>query len=193
MNVPVLYGSVRVERQGIKAARFVQKELARLGCTATLIDPLEYKLPLLEKQYSDYERGTAPPVLEQLAELYRNADGFAIVSGEYNQGIPPALKNLLDYFLEEYFWRPSAIISYSGHRFGGVRAAVQLRTVLSELGMPSIPTTLPVQYVGKSFTEDGEPTDPTFRDHAKQFFDEFYWYMEAFKEQRKKGVPYWYD
>jgi NAD(P)H-dependent FMN reductase len=190
MNVPVIFGSVRAERQGIKLARFVQKELARLGCSSTLIDPLEQKLPLLEMQYSDYERGKAPESLEQLAELYRNADGFAIVCGEYNHGVPPALKNLLDYFLEEYYWRPSAIISYSSHRFGGVRAAVQLRATLSELGMPSIPSTLPVPYVGKAFSDDGEPTDSTFREYAKTFFDEFYWYMEALKAQRKKGVPY---
>ena len=52
---------------------------------------------------------------------------FAIVSGEYNHGIPPGLKNLLDHFLEEYFFRPSAIVCYSAGQFGGVRAAMQLR------------------------------------------------------------------
>ncbi len=190
MNVPVIFGSVRVERQGIKLARFVQKELARLACSSTLVDPLEHKLPLLEMQYSDYASGKAPQVLEELADLYRRADGFAIVSGEYNHGIPPALKNLLDYFLEEYFWRPSAIISYSGGRFGGVRAAMQLRMTLGELGMPSIPSTLPVPDIRTAFTDDGEPTDPAFRDHSKRFFDEFYWYMQAFQAQRAKGVPY---
>lgn len=190
MNVPVIFGSVRVERQGIKLARFVQKELARLGCSATLVDPLEHNLPLLAMQYSDYEPGKAPAQLETLAELYRSADGFAIVTGEYNHGIPPALKNLLDYFLEEYFWRPSAIISYSGGRFGGVRAAMALRSVLGELGMPSIPSTLPVPNVATSFTDDGEPADPLFRERSKRFFDEFYWYMQALKERRAKGVPY---
>jgi NAD(P)H-dependent FMN reductase len=190
MIVPVIFGSVRVERQGIKLARFVQKELARLTCSSTLIDPLEHRLPLLEMQYSDYEPGKAPQVLEELAELYRKADGFAIVSGEYNHGIPPALKNLLDYFLEEYFWRPSANITYSGGRFGGVRAAMQLRMTLSELGMPSIPSTLPVPNIREAFTDDGEPTDPQFREHSRRFFDEFYWYMQALQNQRKSGVPY---
>jgi len=55
--------------------------------------------------YKEYERDTAPHVLEELAEIYRRTDAFAIVSGEYNHGIPPALKNLLDHFLEEYFFR----------------------------------------------------------------------------------------
>ena len=44
--------------------------------------------------------------------MYRAADAF-VVSGEYNHSIPPALSNLLDHFLEEYFWRPSAIVCYS--------------------------------------------------------------------------------
>ena len=76
----------------------------------------------------------------QLAGRIKAADAFIIVSGEYNHSIPPALSNLLDHFLEEYFWRPSAIVCYSGGSFGGVRAAVQLRAMLCELGTPSIPS-----------------------------------------------------
>jgi NAD(P)H-dependent FMN reductase len=189
-RVPVIYGSVRVERQGIKAARFIVEELKRRGCEPVLIDPLEYRLPLLEMQYSDYQSGEAPAMLEELARIYRSADGFAIVSGEYNHGVPPALKNLLDYFLEEYFWRPSAIVCYSGGRFGGVRAAMQLRMILGELGMPSIPSLLPIGNVGESFTENGEPTDPRFADRHGKFFDEFLWYMDALGQRRAKGVPY---
>ncbi len=190
LQVPVIFGSVRVERQGIKAARFVVSELRNRGCEPHLIDPLEYRLPLLEKQYSDYPAGQAPGVLEELATIYRAADGFAIVSGEYNHGIPPALKNLLDYFLEEYFWRPSAIICYSGGRFGGVRAAMQLRMTLGELGMPSIPSLFPIPNVGSAFSDDGVPVDPALRERNAPFFEEFIWYMEALGERRRRGVPY---
>jgi NAD(P)H-dependent FMN reductase len=190
LRVPVIFGSVRIERQGIKAARFVVEELKRRGCDAPLVDPLEYRLPLLEMQYSDYPAGQAPQILEQLAQMYRDADGFAIVSAEYNHGIPPALKNLLDHFLEEYFWRPSGIICYSNGRFGGVRAAMQLRMTLAELGMSSIPSLLPIPRVSEAFTDAGEPTDPRFRERNSRFFDEFIWYMQALGEQRRKGVPY---
>ena len=190
LHVPVIFGSVRKERQGIKAARFVVEELKRRHCDAPLVDPLEYRLPLLEMQYSDYPAGQAPQILEQLAQMYRSADGFAIVSAEYNHGIPPALKNLLDHFLEEYFWRPSGIICYSNGRFGGVRAAMQLRMTLAELGMSSIPSLLPIANVSEAFTDTGEPTDPHFRERNARFFDEFMWYMQALGEQRRKGVPY---
>src|SRR4029078_10030842 len=91
-------------------------------------------LPLLDRMYKEYEKGKAPAVLERLATLYRGADAFVVVSGEYNHSIPPALSTLLDHCLEEYFFRPSAIVCYSAGAFGGVRAAMQLRLTLGELG-----------------------------------------------------------
>lgn len=188
--VPVIYGSVRTARQGIRAARFVQRELLRRGMDAVLVDPLEKKLPLLDRMYKEFPKGEAPAPLEELADLFRRADGFAIVSGEYNNGIPPALKNLLDHFLEEYFWRPAAIACYSGGRWGGVRAAMQLRMSLAEMGMVTIPSLLPTAHVGEAFAEDGTPADPKTPEYAAQFFDEFAWYMEALRARRVTGVPY---
>jgi NAD(P)H-dependent FMN reductase len=190
LKVPVLFGSVRTERRGIKAARFVINELKNYGCDPVLVDAKEYDLPLLDKMYKEYDAGTAPPKLQELADLYHSADGFAIVTGEYNHGVQPGLKNLLDYFLEDYYWRPSAIISYSGGYFSGVRAAVQLREIVAELGMPAIPSAFPIARVGSAFDDAGEPTDLKFRSRNVEFFKEFVWYMEALRAQRAQGVPY---
>jgi len=140
--------------------------------------------------YKEYERGSAPIVFEALAELYRKVDAFVIVSGEYNHGIPPALKNLLDHFLEEYFFRPSAIVCYSAGQFGGVRAAMQLRMTLAELGMSSIPSLLPIPRVQDAFTPAGDPTDPTFERHSERFFRELEWYAHALQQARANGLPY---
>ena len=125
-------------------------ELERRGHAVHLVDPLELQLPLLDRMYKEYPAGEAPETLERLAALYRGADGFLVVSGEYNHGIPPALKNLLDHFLEEYFWRPSGIVCYSAGAFGGVRAAMQLRMTLAELGMPSVPSLLPIPRIAEA-------------------------------------------
>lgn len=189
LNTVVLYGSVRHHRQGIGAARFVERQLQARGHTATLVDPIEVDLPLLDRMYKEYEPGSAPEKLERLAELYRAADGFIIVSGEYNHGIPPALKNLLDYFLEEYFHRPSAIVCYSAGPFGGVRAAMQLRMTLAEIGMPSISSLLPIPRVGKAFEPDGTPLDDAYERRAARFLTEYEWYANALKEARAKGLP----
>jgi NAD(P)H-dependent FMN reductase len=137
-NLPVILGSVRRDRIGIRVARFLVNALTKRGHHAPLIDPVEFALPLLDRMYKEYQPGEAPPVLERLAGFIKAADGYVIVSAEYNHSIPPALSNLLDHFLEEYFFKPSAIACYSAGAFGGVRAAMQLRAMLPEMGMSSI-------------------------------------------------------
>ena len=188
--VPVIYGSVRRERVGIRAARFVVAELESRGHRAVLIDPLERQLPMLDVMYKEYRKGEAPAYLEELAELFRSADAFVVVSGEYNHGVPPALANMMDYFLEEYFWRPCGMVTYSGGRFGGVRAGFALRSMLGEMGMVTIPTIFPVASVQNAFDEGGVPSDPRTREYAKTFFDELFWYAHALKTARAAGVPY---
>jgi NAD(P)H-dependent FMN reductase len=190
LTLPVILGSVRSDRMGWRVARYVIRRLIELGHDAPLVDPLELKLPLLDRMYKEYPKGQAPEVLQQLAELYRRADAFVIVSAEYNNGIPPALKNTLDHFLEEYFWRPSAIVCYSAGRFGGVRAAMQLRMTLCELGTPSIPSLLPVPQVGQALDPDGNPREPWIDPAATRFFNELVWYAEGLRRQRAQGTPY---
>jgi NAD(P)H-dependent FMN reductase len=188
--IPVLLGSTRSDRMGPRAARLVIRELERRGHRAHLVDPLELQLPMLDRMYKEYTKGDAPKPLEKLAALYRAADGFLIVSGEYNHGIPGALKNLLDHFLEEYFWRPSGIVCYSAGQFGGVRAAMQLRMTLAELGMPSVPSLLPIPRIGEALDEEGRPSDPRTSRSLNRFLDEFLWYANALRAGRGQGTPY---
>jgi NAD(P)H-dependent FMN reductase len=190
LTMPVILGSVRADRMGLRVARYVIRRLDELGHAAPLVDPLELKLPLLDRMYKEYPKGGAPAVLERMAELYRRADAFVIVSAEYNNGIPPALKNTLDHFLEEYFWRPSAIVCYSAGRFGGVRAAMQLRMTLCELGTPSIPSLLPFPNVGQALDPEGNPREPWIEPAAQRFFNELAWYAEGLRHQRGQGTPY---
>ncbi|MFC5524498.1 NADPH-dependent FMN reductase [Rhodanobacter ginsengisoli] len=190
MSFAVLLGSVRHQRMGIRAAKLVIRALQARGHEAVLVDPMELQLPLLDRMYKEYAAGTAPAALGQLATLYRRVDGFLIVSGEYNHGIPPALKNLLDHFLEEYFWRPSGIVCYSAGMFGGVRAAVALRTTLAELGMPSISSECPIPRIASALDEDGVPQNEHVSHTLKRFLDEFEWYARALRRQRQDGTPY---
>src|SRR3954462_3793827 len=190
LDLLVIYGSVRRDRQGIKAARFMVEASRARGHRPTLIDPAEEKLPLLDRMYKEYPPGQAPEPLERLAGLIKGADAFIIVSGEYNHSIPPALSNLLDHFLEEYFWRPSAIVCYSAGPFGGVRAAMQLRALLCELGTPSIPSLLPIPGVQDAFDDEGRPRDEAYHRRAARFLDELEWYAGALKQARAAGVPY---
>ncbi|GJD88886.1 hypothetical protein BHAOGJBA_2409 [Methylobacterium hispanicum] len=187
---PVILGSVRSDRQGLRAARFLVGALEARGHEAPLVDPAALKLPLLDRMYTEYPRGEAPEALETLAALYGRADAFVVVSAEYNHSIPPALSNTLDHFLEEYFWRPSAICCYSAGQYGGVRAAMQLRAMMAELGAPSIPSLLPIPRIGKALSEGGEPTEDWLPKATNRFLDELTWYAEALRAQRRTGTPY---
>src|SRR3954467_7491091 len=88
LNIATLYGSVREARAGIRLVRFLDAALRRRGRETSVIDTAECRLPLLDRMYKEYERGTAPCVLEQLVDIYRRADALTIVGGEYNHGIP---------------------------------------------------------------------------------------------------------
>src|SRR4051794_36591949 len=189
-SIAVLLGSMRRDRMGDRAARLVVDELERRRHDVHLVDPLELQLPLLDRMYKEHPAGEAPENLERLANLYRSADGFLVVSGEYNHGIPPALKNLLDHFLEEYFFRPSGIVCYSAGAFGGVRAAMQLRMSLAEMGMPSVPSLLPIPRIGDALDETGAPAEERLARSRDRFLDEFLWYAAALKPAKAAGTPY---
>jgi len=190
ITISLIYGSVRSDRQGIQAAKYLQRKLQERNIKVNFIDPLEFRLPLLDKMYKEYAPGPAPEPMEKLASLFNSSDGFLMVTGEYNHSVPPALKNLLDHFQSEYFFKPSAIASYSAGTFGGVRAAIHLRVIAGELGMPAIPSMLPFPRIGKLFDENLIPANQRIESSTTRFLDEFAWYLEAFKNQRAEGTPY---
>lgn len=190
LTISIIYGSVRTERRGIKVARYLETELIKRGLKVHFIDPLEYQLPLLDKMYKEFKPGEAPEAMIRLSNLLTESDGYLIVTGEYNHSVPPALKNLLDHFQREYYFKPSAIASYSKGSFGGVRAAVHLPVIMGELGSPAISSMLPFPSVDDLFTDDLAPKSDRVVASTARFIDELLWYAEAFKNQRKLGTPY---
>ena len=190
LNIAVLYGSVRSQRKGIRAARFMLKMLEKRRHNVSFIDPMEYPLPLLDYMHKEYDEGEAPENMEKISQMLKKAEAFVVVTGEYNHGIPPAMKNTLDHFQKEYLFKPSAIVSYSAGHFGGVRAGLQMRATLAELGSPSISTMLPCPRVSKLFSEEGDTDNELTHSTASQLLDELEFYAYALKEQRKKGVPF---
>src|SRR6476660_10494424 len=128
--------------------------------------------------------------LVELRNKIKDAEDYISVTPEYNRSTSSALKNTLDYFLEEYFFKPSAIVSYSPGIFGGVNAAQQLRLVFAELGAPLIPSAFTIPRVTNAFSENGDLTDETYNKKVLRFLNEFEWYIEALRNQRVKGTPY---
>src|SRR5215469_8547531 len=191
-RILVFYGSYRSDRMGIRLAQFVVEGFRTHGDDVALIDAKAVGLPMLDRMYKEYPRGAAPQALEKLASEIRAADGFVFITGEYNWGIQPGLKNLTDHFLEEWFWRPAAIVSYSAGRFSGARAATAWHEIFSEMGMVVVSSTIAVGPIAQSLSPKGEPIGEggkALQGAFPRFADEMTWWVEAAKVQRARKQP----
>ncbi len=191
-RILVFYGSYRSDRLGIRLAQFVVEGFRARGDDVELIDAKEVNLPILDRMYKEYKKGEAPDVLEKLANKIRTADGFVFITGEYNWGMQPGLKNLTDHFLEGWFWRPAAIASYSAGRFSGVRAAVMWHGTLSEMGMVVVSSTISAGPIAQTLDPDARPIGDGGKALAHafpRFADDFTWWVEAAKAQRARKKP----
>ncbi len=188
----VFYGSYRRDRVGIRFARYCVDALTRLGHGAELIDAQTVGLPMLDRMFKEYAPGEAPPAMAALAEKIRAADGFLFVTGEYNWGMQPGLKNLTDHFLEEWFWRPAAIVSYSPGRLGGARAATSWHGPLSEMGMVVISSTMAIGGITGALDADAQPTGDGGAAITAAFprlAADLAWWANAAKRQREATPP----
>src|SRR5207248_290370 len=191
-RILVFYGSYRSDRMGIRLAQFIVEGFTARGDDVELIDAKAIGLPMLDRMYKEYPKGGAPDVLEELAEKIRTADGFVFITGEYNWGMQPGLKNLTDHFLEEWFWRPAAIASYSGGRIAGARSAFIWHGSLSEMGMLVISSTLTVGTIAQTLDEHGKPLGETgalLERSFPRFADDLSWWTEAARLQRARRPP----
>ncbi len=147
---------------------------------------------MLDRMFKEYAPGEAPPAMARLAARIREADGFVIVAGEYNWGIQPGLKNLTDHFLEEWFWRPVAVVSYSPGRLGGARAATAWHGTLSEMGMVVISSTMAIGGITHALDADGQPTGDggaAIEANFPRLAADLEWWAEAARKQRADKAP----
>ncbi|RDE05652.1 NADPH-dependent FMN reductase [Sphingomonas aracearum] len=191
-RILIFYGSYRSDRQGIRLAQWLVRAFAARGAAAELVDAKALDMPMLDRMYKEYAPGEAPPALADLAERIKAADAFVFVAGEYNWGVQPGLKNLTDHFLEEWFWRPAAIASYSAGRFAGARAGLAWHGILSEMGMVVVSSSLAVGGIGHAFDAAGEPSGDGGGALVRafpRFADDLAWWTDAARTQRTRQAP----
>ena len=66
---------------------------------------------------------------------------------------------------------------------------MQLRALLPEVGLPTIPSLQPIPSIGSSLSAAGVALTQDLAEKSGKFFDEFDWYMKAMKTERGKGRP----
>ncbi|MBD8878581.1 NADPH-dependent FMN reductase [Roseibium polysiphoniae] len=199
MKILVFLGSVRDStpprpaRLGERVARACVDQWARQGHAVELVDPLELELDAVFKPHFSYAAGKAPEALDRLAQKIEAADGYVMVSPEYNHSMSPALANLLNHFGASLFaFKPSAIATYSAGQWGGARAAVNMRTFLSELGCLPVSAMIHVPKAQEVFTEDGDYAEDVeagrWQTYLARTFDQLVWWGEAAARQRQQAA-----
>ncbi len=191
-RILVFYGSYRSDRMGIRLAHFLVRAFADRGDDVELIDAQAIGLPMLDRMYKEYAAGAAPPAMAALAGKIRAADAFVFVTGEYNWGMQPGLKNLTDHYLEEWFWRPAAIATYSSGRIAGARSGLLWHGTLSEMGMIVISSMLAVGPIVQALDANGAPSGDSGQALKKafpRFADDLAWWADAAAAQRARKPP----
>lgn len=200
-NFLVFLGSAREStpprpaRLGMRVVRHCEKHLGAMGHGVELIDPLSIELPAAFKPHFAYPQGAVPAALDALAAKIQVADGYVMVSPEYNHSMSPALAHLLNHFGSSLFsYKPSAIVTYSAGQWGGARAAVNMRTFLSELGCLPVSAMIHIPKAQEILTESGEIAEgadvEAWRGYFHRTLEQLEWWAEAAKLQRsEQGLP----
>ncbi len=166
-KIVVFAGSARKDSFNKKLAKVAHQKLVANGADADFIDLADYPMPIYD---GDLEAGDGlPENARKLKEIFDAADGFLIVSPEYNSSFPPLLKNVIDwcsrpegegdFMLKVFSGKIAAIAGASPGGFGGMRALVPLRMLLGNIAMNVIPNQLAVSGVHEKFAEDGTISD----------------------------------
>ena len=185
LKFSLVYGSTRKKRLGIRFVKFLKDQILKNGHVPSIIDPLENKLPLLDKRFDEYPSKSVPKNINAIQQKLNRSDAFIIVSAEYNHMPPPALINLLNYFYKEYDRKPSTICTYSVGDLAGIRVQSPLRAMMSQFGSPPIKHGMFQPKLLNNFDINGNPMD--YKDAEKRFllfFKELVWYAEALKFKR---------
>uniref|UniRef100_A0A6T8I3V3 NADPH-dependent FMN reductase-like domain-containing protein n=1 Tax=Hemiselmis andersenii TaxID=464988 RepID=A0A6T8I3V3_HEMAN len=189
-----------------RVAAWVKKTLTERNATCgpdkvkhdvTFYDPLEVFGPdgclhksggELKHPHFFYKGGEAPPAMDAMRDTIKACDAIIVVSPEYNHTVPPALSSLMGHFGgSNYSCKPSGIVTYSVGPFGGTRAAIALRPMLSELGCLPVSKLCCLPTASSVLGEDGTPPDASNRllNQLPDMLSQIEWMAIAMKNQRE--------
>ena len=136
MLIQVIVGTTRQGRFSDRVARWVFGDLrAQQGMDIELVDLRDYALPLFDAPSSPARspRAYQTDEVARFGRVVDRADGYVVLTGEYNHGYPAALKNAMDHTFVEWRRKPIAFVAWGN--VGGARAVEQLRQVAVEFEM----------------------------------------------------------
>ena len=148
LYIPIILGTVRKGRYSEHAAKLALEQLhERSEVEAELIDIRELGFDMSDEGEDQKNK--------DFSEKMDRADGYIIVSPEYNRSFPGSLKHALDTNYKEYRYKPAGICGVSSGRMGGARAITALLPVLKTMGMYVIRPEVYFSGIQDAFSEDG--------------------------------------
>ncbi|MFQ5493192.1 MAG: NADPH-dependent FMN reductase [Candidatus Dojkabacteria bacterium] len=177
---PVLLGTTREGRLSESAAKLVAKVGAGMdGIETQLVDPRNFSLP--DDGHND---GDQDPEYEKITE---RADGFFIVSPEYNHSFPPSLKRMLDSEndFSHYQNKPVAFAGVSNGPWGGVRMIESLLSAVRTMGMYALDRDVQFPMVQEKFNENGKLLDEKMTGRIEKVYERLIWKAKALKWGRE--------
>ena len=177
LYIPVLAGTTREQRKSIYAARLV----AEVGNTfedieTEVIDPKDYSFP---GDGNDPEGKDA-----RYTAVTERAQGFFIVSPEYNHSFPGSLKRMLDSELQNYIHKPVAFAGVSASQWGGVRGIESLVSTVREMGLVATFTDMQFPKVQELFDDEGVLLNEHYREYVRAAWIELLWMTKTLEHGR---------
>lgn len=189
MKIGIVLGSIREGRNNEAVAKWVL-DVAKAYSPEVdfeLVDLLDYPLPIFNEPASPaytsdlMAKEQQAPWAEKMDEL----DGYIFITPEYNHGVSSVLKNALDYVYNELNDKAAGIVSYGSA--GGVRAAEQLRTILSEFQVAHV-RTQPALSIFHDFGEEGLNPGDAQKDALEQMLYQLSYWAPAMNSVRESKV-----
>jgi NAD(P)H-dependent FMN reductase len=155
----------------------------RTDLTFQFVDLRDWPFPYYDRLALP-SRGDYDEMSQRWAEIIGPADGFVIITPEYNHGYPALLKSALDAVYREWVRKPVGFVSYGGWS-AGTRSVEQLRTVAIELQMAPIRASVSMQFTQRLFDAAGNLQNPDMLNSAATgMFDDLAWWAHALREAR---------
>jgi len=176
LRIALIVGSVRATRLADCLLTWLELRLATVDwLTVDVIDLADVELPAQD---------LAPGGGTSISDRLRAADGFLVLTPEYNHSFPGSLKNAIDWHRDEWARKPVAFVSY-GAGSGGIRAVEQLRLVFAELHATTVRNAVHLSQPWERLTEDGRfDGDPAAVAALEATLDDLRWWASALRPAR---------
>lgn len=183
-HIQIVIGSIREGRVGGSVARWFATQAAKRSDMSTeVVDLREWNLPFLTQPMPPM-RGYRDELTKRWAAKVAEADGYVLVTPEYNHGYPASLKNALDHVYGEWTRKPVSYVSYGGPA-GGARGVEQLRQVAVEFQQAPLRQQVMIHRFWEHLGTDGFNGAP-FETDATALLDELAWWAHALQAARER-------